>query len=261
MAGRHGGAPPPRHARPGEPIVRVDHVTKQFGDGPRAVTAVDDVCLTIPAGQSLALMGPSGSGKTTLLTLIGALDRPTTGRIVLDGLDISAVPERRLYLVRRRTVGFVFQDFFLVPHLSALENVLLPTLPLGRDEGVRQRAEELLVTVGLGDRIGHRPNQLSGGQMQRVAIARALILDPPLVLADEPTGNLDSASGAEVVRILLELNRTQGTTLVVATHDERVVSRLERCVQMRDGALVADHAAAAGADGPVGRDLGPVASR
>lgn len=228
----------PLHARPGEPIVLAEHVTKTFGDGPRAVTAVHDVSLEVSAGDTVALMGPSGSGKTTLLTLIGALDRPTSGRILLDGLDISTVRESRLHEVRRRKVGFVFQDFYLVPNLTAVENVLLPTLPLGRDHRFRRRAEEILGTVGLAGRVDHRPTQLSGGEMQRVAIARALILDPPVVLADEPTGNLDSASGAEVVRVLLRLTEEQGTTIIVATHDDRVSSRMGRLLRMRDGALV-----------------------
>ncbi len=229
---------PPFHARPGEPLVLAEHVTKTFGDGPRAVTAVHDVSLEVSAGDTIALMGPSGSGKTTLLTLLGALDRPTSGRILLDGLDIATVPERRLYDVRRRKVGFVFQDFYLVPNLTAVENVLLPTLPLGRDHRFQRRAEELLSTVGLAGRIDHRPTQLSGGEMQRVAIARALILDPPVVLADEPTGDLDSVNGAEVVRVLLRLTEERGTTVVVATHDDRVASRMGRLLRMRDGALV-----------------------
>lgn len=229
---------PPFHARPGEPLVLAEHVTKTFGDGPRAVTAVHDVSLEVSAGDTIALMGPSGSGKTTLLTLLGALDRPTSGRILLDGVDIATVPERRLYEVRRRKVGFVFQDFYLVPNLTAVENVLLPTLPLGREHRFRRRAEEILATVGLAGRIDHRPTQLSGGEMQRVAIARALILDPPAVLADEPTGNLDSASGTGVVDVLLRLNSERRTTIVVATHDDRVASRMGRLLRMRDGALV-----------------------
>jgi len=228
----------PVHAGAGEPIVVVDHVTKTFGDGPRVVTAVRDLSLTMAAGDTVALMGPSGSGKTTLLTLLGALDRPSRGRVVLDGVDVAAVPERRLYEVRRRKVGFVFQDFYLVPNLTALDNVLLPTLPLGRDPRLRRRAEELLAVVGLADRIEHRPSQLSGGEMQRVAIARALVLDPPLVLADEPTGNLDSASGAGVVDVLLRLNSERGTSVVVATHDDRVAARMDRILRMRDGELV-----------------------
>ena len=228
---------PVSHAAPGQPIVVLERVSREFGDGPTRVAAVRNVSLEVRAGDTVALMGPSGSGKTTLLTLLGALDRPTSGRVVVDGIDVSGVPEGKLYEVRRQKVGFVFQDFYLVPNLTATENVLLPTLPLGRDHRLHRRAEELLVTVGLGERVGHRPNQLSGGEMQRVGIARALILDPPIVLADEPTGNLDSVNGAEVVNVLLRLNEERGTTIVVATHDERIADRMRRRLHMRDGEI------------------------
>jgi len=202
------------------------------------VTILDGVSLDVTARETVAVTGPSGSGKSTLLGLIAGLDRPTAGSIVLDGVEITNLDENRLARLRRDRVGFVFQSYHLIPTLTALENVAMPLELAGRPRRL-ERARELLDAVGLVDRADHYPSQLSGGEQQRVAIARALALRPPLVLADEPTGNLDSATGAQIIELLLSLNREHGSTLVLVTHDEALAGRGQRVVALRDGRVVA----------------------
>ena len=193
--------------------------------------------LDVAARETVAVTGPSGSGKSTLLGLIAGLDRPTAGSIVLDGVEITTLDENRLARLRRDRVGFVFQSYHLIPTLTAIENVAMPLELAGRPHRL-ERARELLDTVGLVGRADHYPSQLSGGEQQRVAIARALALRPPLVLADEPTGNLDSATGAQIIELLLALNREHGSTLVLVTHDEALAARGQRIVALRDGRVV-----------------------
>ena len=229
------------HAPTTPVMVALDGVRKTYGQGDAAVHALRDVNLLVEHGELLSIVGPSGSGKTTMLNLIGALDVPSEGRVLIDGVDIGALPERDLHTVRRRSIGFVFQRFYLVPILSALENVLVPAMPIrGGQAEYRERAEDLLRRVGLGKRLGHRPGQLSGGEQQRVAVARALLLDPPLLLADEPTGNLDSQNGAGVLRLLLDFNREGGKTVIIVTHDMQVASTTDRMVRMLDGRIEED---------------------
>lgn len=219
------------------PMARLDQVTKVY---PGDVTAVDEVSLTVDRGELLAIVGPSGSGKSTMLHLLGTLDRPTRGRIEIDGHDVRRLPDRQLSALRARRIGFVFQQFHLAPGLSAVENVSDGLLYSGvRTSQRRRMAEAALHRVGLGHRLGHRPQQMSGGERQRVAIARAVMGDPVLLLADEPTGNLDTASGTAVIALLTELHQN-GTTIIVITHDQDVARNLPRQVRMRDGRIVAD---------------------
>ncbi|MGW0590391.1 ABC transporter ATP-binding protein [Streptosporangium sp. NPDC002607] len=220
--------------------VRACGLVKTHGQGQSRVRAVDEVDLEVPQGQMLAVMGPSGCGKSTLLHLLGGLERPTDGEVWLAGRRVDTLSERALARMRRRSVGFVFQAFHLVEELSAAENVELPVLLAGRSRRqARRRASLLLERVGLADRARHLPSQLSGGQRQRVAIARALANDPLVVLADEPTGNLDTAATLDVLRIFEDL-RAAGQTLVIVTHDERVASTADRLISMRDGMFVDD---------------------
>ncbi|MER5624937.1 ABC transporter ATP-binding protein [Streptosporangium sp. NPDC002544] len=220
--------------------VRTCGLMKTHGQGQSRVRAVDEVDLEVPQGQMLAVMGPSGCGKSTLLHLLGGLERPTDGEVWLAGQRVDTLSERALARMRRRSVGFVFQAFHLVEELSAAENVELPVLLAGCSRRqARRRASLLLERVGLADRARHLPSQLSGGQRQRVAIARALANDPLVVLADEPTGNLDTAATLDVLRIFEDLRAT-GQTLVIVTHDERVASTADRLISMRDGMFVDD---------------------
>jgi putative ABC transport system ATP-binding protein len=221
-------------------VVRVGGLVKEHGQGQSRVRAVDEVDLEVPEGQMLAVMGPSGCGKSTLLHLLGGLERPTGGEVWLAGRRIDTLSERALARLRRRSVGFVFQAFHLMEELSAAENVELPALLAGcsRREA-RRRAGLLLERVGLSGRARHLPSQLSGGQRQRVAIARALVNEPLVVLADEPTGNLDTAATLDALRIFADL-RAAGQTLVVVTHDERVAATADRLISMRDGMFVDD---------------------
>jgi len=214
--------------------VRAAGLTKTYERGTGSVVALDHADLEVRVGEAVALVGPSGSGKSTLLHLVGAMDRPTGGKLVVDGTDLTALKPRQAAKFRQR-VGFVFQAFHLLGSISALDNVLVPLLPLGQARQQRRRALELLDRVGLADRAHHLPSELSGGEQQRVAIARALVNHPRVVLADEPTGNLDSATGAEVLELLLKLRSDDGATLIVATHDKDVASMLDRIVHLRDG--------------------------
>jgi len=222
------------------PMIELQQISRVFQVGGEEVRALDDVNLTIRAGEYLSLMGPSGSGKSTLLNIVGLLDRPSSGRYVLDGRDTTLLDEHEQAAVRGRKVGFVFQSFHLVPRLSAFENVELPLLLAGvAATQRRERVDAALAAMGLADRANHRPDQLSGGQRQRIAIARATIMRPAVLLADEPTGNLDSTSGAEVIAVLEQLC-VEGLTLVVVTHDADVGQRASRRLRMVDGRIVAD---------------------
>ncbi|MCL7455445.1 MAG: ABC transporter ATP-binding protein, partial [Anaerolineae bacterium] len=214
------------------------NLTKVYGDGAEA-RALDGVSLEVGDGEFLAITGPSGSGKTTLLNLIGTLDHPTSGRVVVDGADVNTLRGDALADFRRQKIGFIFQLFNLVPMLTALENVMLPLLPYrrGLSFNLKERAQELLEVVGLGERLHHLPGQLSGGEQQRVAIARALVNHPKVILADEPTGNVDSKAGQEIVDLLRRLNRELGLTVVLVTHDAALASQADRMVALRDGRL------------------------
>ena len=217
-------------------LIRLESVTKVYGSGDAAVVALDHFSLDVAAGELLAVMGPSGSGKSTLMNILGCLDTPTSGRYWFGGDDVSRLNETQLAHVRNRRIGFVFQQFHLLPRLSAWRNVELPLLYRGERDR-RALALRALDQVGLGNRVNHRPTQLSGGQQQRVAIARALVTNPDLILADEPTGNLDTAASREVLTILRDLNQ-QGRTIVIITHDPEVAPVAQRTVVMRDGRLV-----------------------
>jgi putative ABC transport system ATP-binding protein len=224
-------------SRVSEPLIAVRNASKTYRDG--HVRALDRVSLSIESGEFLAIMGPSGSGKSTLLNLIGALDLPTEGEVFFRGQSLSKMAS--LDPLRASEIGFIFQSFYLLPNLTAAENVQLPMFEGRLDSGQRvTRARELLSRVGLADRMSHLPEQLSNGQRQRVAIARALANEPSVVLADEPTGALDSTSGAEVMQLLVDLNAAHGTTLVVVTHDQNVADRARRIVRMLDGRVIVD---------------------
>jgi len=218
-------------------LIQVCAVTKSIDTGSHRVEILKGIDLEIPRGQFAAIMGPSGSGKSTLLGLLAGLDSPTSGRILLDGEDITRLKEDEMALLRGRKIGFVFQSYHLLPTLTAEENVLLP-MELAGKAAERSRARELLDRVGLQGRFDHYPVQLSGGEQQRVALARAFALHPPILLADEPTGNLDTASGRVVLDLLLEMNREQGTTLVLVTHEESLAGSAGRRIVLRDGLVV-----------------------
>jgi len=215
-------------------------LTKSIDTGTHRVDILKGIDLDIPRGQFAAIMGPSGSGKSTLLGLLAGLDSPTKGQIQLDGEEITSLSEDRMALLRGRKIGFVFQSYHLIPTLTAEENVLLPMELAGNGQGGRARARELLERVGLGGRCDHYPVQLSGGEQQRVALARAFALHPPILLADEPTGNLDSATGGVVLDLMLDMNREQGATLVLVTHEETVAACADRRIILRDGLVVSE---------------------
>jgi putative ABC transport system ATP-binding protein len=217
---------------------------KRYRSGERALTVLHNVNLSIPEGEFVAILGPSGSGKTTLLGLLAGLDTPSSGRVEIAGTDLSALSEDERARFRRDAVGFVFQSFQLIPSLTAQENVQIP-LELKGEPGAAERARELLGRVGLGDRLDHYPMQLSGGEQQRVALARAFVHSPRVLFADEPTGNLDAATGESIVALLEELNREAGTTLVLVTHDLDLAARARRVIRLADGAVVSDSGAGA----------------
>ncbi len=219
-------------------MIQVDSVTKTYRRGAHDVAALRGVSFELPAAAFAFVLGPSGSGKSTLLQLLGALDEPTSGEITLAGQRLSGLSARQKDTLRREQIGFVFQNFNLLNNLDAVENVLVPFFPSGVSHEQRNRAIELLRQVGLGERLDHRPSQLSGGEQQRVAIARALLKRPKLVLADEPTGELDSQTGAEVFRLLRDLREQHQTTVIVVTHDQTFLRPDDRVLRMRDGRLL-----------------------
>jgi putative ABC transport system ATP-binding protein len=222
-------------------ILDATEITKTIDTGTHRVEILRGIDLQVAAGQFVAIMGASGSGKSTLLGLLAGLDSPTSGRIVIDGVDITGLQEDALALVRGRKIGFVFQSYQLIPTLTAEENVLLPHELTGGDVSAGLvRARELLTKVGLADRMDHYPVQLSGGEQQRVALARAFMVKPPILMADEPTGNLDSVNGALVLDLLIELNRREGTTLILVTHDQTLAVRADRIVTLSDGVVTSD---------------------
>ena len=220
-----------------EQVIRIEDLTKVYQMGEIQVHALRGVSFTVDRGEVLAIMGPSGSGKSTLMNMIGCLDVPTTGDYFLENELVSTLNDDQLALVRNRKIGFVFQKFNLLARATALANVELPLRYAGINGDRKKLAQNALVSVGLGDRIYHQPNELSGGQQQRVAIARALVNQPAIILADEPTGNLDTKSGDEIMKLLLELNQTKGTTLLIVTHDPEVAQVAERIIYLRDGAI------------------------
>jgi putative ABC transport system ATP-binding protein len=222
------------------PIIQASKLTKRINSGTHMVEILRGIDLEIPQGQVAAIMGPSGSGKSTLLGLLAGLDTPSSGSVVIDGDDITSLQEDALARIRGRKIGFVFQSYQLIPTLTAEENVLLPVELAGDGKGGVDRARELLDRVGLAARRDHYPVQLSGGEQQRVALARAFILRPPVIMADEPTGNLDSANGRHVLDLLLELNQREGATLVLVTHDPEISARATRRILLRDGLIAAD---------------------
>ena len=224
-----------------EALITAEKLVKLYQMGDETVRALDGVSFTIPKGAYCAIVGPSGSGKSTLMNILGALDTPTDGRIIIDGANISDMHDETLAEFRNRTIGFVFQSFNLLARQTALENVELPMIYAGVDPKERkERAAELLTRVGLGSRMGHRPTQLSGGQQQRVAIARALAGRPALLLADEPTGALDTHTGEEILQLFADLNK-EGATVVLVTHDPDVAAATRRTIEMRDGHIIGDH--------------------
>jgi putative ABC transport system ATP-binding protein len=226
-----------------EAIIEIIELTKVYGMGEVQVKALDDVSLTIRKGEFVAIMGPSGSGKSTLMNILGCLDRPTAGQYILAGEDVSDLDKTQLAIIRNQRIGFIFQSYNLLPQTPALENVILPLLynRNGKFSDAEQAEKALaaLEAVGLADRIDHKPQELSGGQIQRVAIARALVNDPVLILADEPTGNLDTRSGEEIMTLMSELH-TQGSTIVMVTHDDDIAAFAERIIRLRDGQIETD---------------------
>jgi len=224
-------------------MIRVENLNMQLRAGGHVVSILKGLTFEVPQKQMVAIIGPSGSGKSTLLGLLAGLDTPTSGSIQLNGQEITSWTEYQLAHFRRQNIGYIFQSFHLIPTLTALENVALP-LELSGDVSANTRAQELLEAVGLQDRHGHYPTQLSGGEQQRVAVARAFACRPPILLADEPTGNLDSATGQIVIDLLLNLNRDQGSTLVLVTHDSTLAERTERIITLHDGMIASDQSRA-----------------
>ncbi len=224
-------------------MLRVENLTKTYRSGDRPLTVLSDIGFTFEAGTVNAIVGPSGSGKTTLLGLCAGLDHPTSGRVLLNGTDLTGLSEDALAAVRNRHVGFIFQSFQLIPTLTALENVTVP-LELRGERGADAKAKDLLAQVGLAERFDHYPTQLSGGEQQRVAIARAFINDPVILFADEPTGNLDTDTSAAIEDLLFGLNRDRGTTLVVVTHDLELAARTGRTIRLKSGRILHDSAEA-----------------
>ena len=224
---------------PSRPVVRLDDVHVALTSGSGVVRILSDITLSIAAGESVAIIGPSGSGKSTLLALIGGLERPSNGRVTVAGQDYAALDQDGLARFRRDHIGIIFQSFHLIPAMTALENVAIPLDLLGRSDGTAL-AREGLRAVGLGARMGHYPAQLSGGEQQRVALARAIVADPTLLLADEPTGNLDGATGAQIIDLIFSGSARLGSTLILVTHDPALAARCDRVISLADGRIVAD---------------------
>jgi len=220
-------------------VITLEGIAKVYRTGEVEVVALRGISLHIPEGEFIAIMGPSGSGKSTLMNLIGCLDQPSSGRYVLDGYDVSALTDDQLAWIRNRKIGFVFQSYNLIPRASAVHNVEMPLIYAGDNQQRRERAMAALESVGLIQRAGHLPSELSGGQQQRVAVARALVTDPAILLADEPTGNLDSESSLEIMKLLRDLNQ-QGRTIVLITHETDIAGFAQRVVRLRDGVIVSD---------------------
>jgi putative ABC transport system ATP-binding protein len=240
--------------------IRVENLTKHYGKGAATVTALDHVSLTVQVGEFVAVMGPSGSGKSTLLHLVGGLDQPTEGKVWIEGQELTVLNDDKLTEMRRRRMGFIFQFFNLLPVLNAIENVALPlTLDGMKPAEARERAVAWLERVGLGQRLDHRPSQLSGGQQQRVAVARALVAEPAVVLADEPTGNLDSMASDEIAGLLHQVAGEWGRTVMMVTHDPRVAAYADRIVFIKDGSIVDQTPLASGVGGTVPVVAGHVA--
>ena len=222
-----------------ESVLNLEKVSRTYMLGKRSVQALNNLNLQVKKGEFAAIMGPSGSGKTTLLNVIGCIDKPTKGKVLLDNVDVASLPESELYKIRRDKIGFVFQSFNLLPYLNARENVELPMAAAGKSKAERSvRAKELLDTVGLSGREDHRPQRLSSGEQQRVAIARALANNPAIILADEPTGNLDCENKQGIIKLLANLNLTQGTTIIMVTHDSQAARNTERMLLLKDGKIV-----------------------
>lgn len=220
-------------------MITLEGITKVYRAGEVEVAALKGISLHIPEGEFIAIMGPSGSGKSTLMNLVGCLDQPSSGRYILDGYDVSALSDDQLAWIRNRKIGFVFQSYNLIPRASAVHNVEMPLIYAGDNQQRRERAMAALESVGLLERASHLPNELSGGQQQRVAVARALVTDPAILLADEPTGNLDSESSLEIMKLLRDLNH-QGRTIVLITHESDIAAFAQRVVRLRDGVIVSD---------------------
>ncbi|TMC43545.1 MAG: ABC transporter ATP-binding protein [Chloroflexi bacterium] len=220
-------------------MITLEGITKVYLAGEVEVAALKGISLHIPEGEFVAIMGPSGSGKSTLMNVIGCLDQPSSGRYILDGYDVSALTDDQLAWIRSRKIGFVFQSYNLIPRASAVHNVEMPLIYAGDSQQRHERAMAALESVGLLQRAGHLPNELSGGQQQRVAVARALVTDPAILLADEPTGNLDSESSLEILKLLSDLNQ-QGRTIVLITHEPDIAAFAQRVVRLRDGVIVSD---------------------
>jgi putative ABC transport system ATP-binding protein len=228
----------------GKTIIKIENISKVYGMGDAQVRALDDVSITIDENEMVAIMGPSGSGKSTLMNILGCLDRPTSGKYYLADEDVSDLDKTQLAIIRNQRIGFVFQSYNLLANTTALENVMLPLLynrngSAGNSEQQKERALEVLESVGLADRVEHKTQELSGGQMQRVAIARALINNPVIILADEPTGNLDTRSGEEIMELLLDLH-AKGSTIVMVTHEDEIAAFAQRVIRFRDGKIETD---------------------
>lgn len=221
-----------------ETVVKLDRVVKTYFMGDNQVQALRGISFEIEQGEFTAIMGPSGSGKSTCMNMIGCLDRPSSGLVAINGRETALMNEKELAQLRNITIGFVFQQYHLIPAMTVLENVMLPLKYQKVDKGERlERAKEALKAVGLGERLNHRPHELSGGQKQRVAIARAMITRPKILLADEPTGALDSETGVQVMELFREINKTNGTTVIIVTHDPRIGNSVERCIKIFDGLI------------------------